>query len=201
MDSSKFIFSSLSERIEFMIKAMKEKEKTFDPVKMLTGSVADKVKMIIESHEQKDKNPNYYFTASLTEQMPYIIKQIELNKEPMNLAKILTGNISDYAKLIEKSIKDDEEKTAWSAAMPFSQQIPFVLKQIEKQVEEKRIADLEEVQLFIKLLENTKEFIKSDLRKTALKDKEEIDSLLDKLSPILKKLEVKFQEEAKLKSK
>jgi hypothetical protein len=201
MDNSRFIFSSLSERIEFMINAMKEKEKTFDPVKMLTGSVADKVKMIIESQEQKEKNPNYYFTASLAEQMPYIIKQIELNKEPMNLAKVLTGNLSDYAKLIEKSIKDDDDKTAWSASMPFFQQIPFVLKQIEKEVEEKRIADLEEVQLYIKLLENTKEYIKSDLRKTPLDDKAEIDSLLDKLSPILKKIEVKFQEEAKLKSK
>jgi len=198
MDNKNFLTSTFHEQIIMMINAIKEKEKPFDLTKLLTGTPLEKIQMMIESAEKEEekKKSGYYLTAPFTEQLPFFIKQLQLKQHPPDISNILTGNISDYADLLQKSIADEDEKvkSGYYLTAPISQQIPFMLRQIEKQVEEERIQKLEEVKFYIQALENTKEYINHDLTNTPLNDKTEIDELLDRLSSILHKLEIKFKE-------
>ncbi len=198
MENKNFFISTFQERMEKLIESLKEKQKPLDLTKLLSGNMAERAQLIIDSieTEKQKKQSGYYITATLKEQLIHIAKEIELKENPIDISKVLASNVIDYVDFIKKSIEEekDKEESGYYNIAPFSERVLFVIKQIEKQVEDDKIQKLEEVKLYIQTLENSKEYIKLNLQQTHITNIPKIDALLDKLSLILKKLEIKNQE-------
>lgn len=141
--------------------------------------------------------------ASFEAKLKFIIDQNNTEKQqPIDLSEFSAGSLFSKINSLKESIKREDYKSNLDSILtdPFFKNILVSFEIIKNQILKERINKYEFVKLYLEVLENTKEYIfgATRLESTFSISNIEINDLLDRLSSIMKTIELSTEEKREL---